>query len=62
MAYADYHDLMAMTEEMLSGMVKDIHGSYKIQYHPNGPDHPPVEIDFTPPFKVLLSLFFYSNM
>jgi len=51
MAYADYHDLMAMTEEMLSGMVKAIHGSYKIPYHPNGPDHPAVEVDFTPPFR-----------
>jgi lysyl-tRNA synthetase, class II len=29
-AYADYNDLMAMTEEMVSGMVKDICGSYKV--------------------------------
>ena len=26
-------------------------GSYKIQYHANGTDQPPVEIDFTPPFR-----------
>ncbi|CAG9839031.1 unnamed protein product [Diabrotica balteata] len=52
MAYADYNDLMTITEEMVSGMVKSIHGSYKIQYHPNGPDDDQVvEIDFTPPFK-----------
>eukprot|EP00696_Hemimastix_kukwesjijk_P006742 gnl/Hemi2/1854_TR656_c0_g1_i1.p1 gnl/Hemi2/1854_TR656_c0_g1~~gnl/Hemi2/1854_TR656_c0_g1_i1.p1 ORF type:complete len:621 (+),score=274.96 gnl/Hemi2/1854_TR656_c0_g1_i1:257-1864(+) len=51
MAYADYHDIMAMTEEMLSGMVKQICGSYKIQYHIDGEDQPPVEIDFTPPFR-----------
>jgi lysyl-tRNA synthetase class 2 len=50
-AYADYHDLMAFTEEMLSSMVLAIKGSYKIQYHANGPDAPPVEIDFTPPFR-----------
>ncbi|KAK2575842.1 hypothetical protein KPH14_007217 [Odynerus spinipes] len=51
MAYADYHDLMAITEDMISGMVKTIHGSYKVVYHPNGPEGDPVEIDFTPPFK-----------
>jgi lysyl-tRNA synthetase class 2 len=50
-AYADYHDLMAFTEEMLSSMVFAIKGSYKIQYHANGPDAPPIEIDFTPPFR-----------
>lgn len=42
-----------MTEEMVSGMVKEIKGSYKIQYHANGPDADPVEIDFTPPWKRL---------
>ena len=36
MAYADYEDLIAMTEKMVSGMVKSIFGSYKIQYHPEG--------------------------
>ncbi|KAG0618883.1 hypothetical protein M758_4G098400 [Ceratodon purpureus] len=50
-AYADYQDLMKVTEEMLSGMVKEITGSYKILYHSNGLDQPPIEIDFTPPFK-----------
>jgi len=51
MAYADYNDLMSMTEEMLSGMVKDINGSYLLTYHANGADKPPITIDFTPPFK-----------
>lgn len=33
-------------------MVKAIHGSYVIPYHPNGPDtEPALEVDFTPPFK-----------
>ncbi|EEB13620.1 predicted protein [Pediculus humanus corporis] len=51
MAYADYNDLMEITEKLLSGMVKTIFGSYKIKYHPKGPDDEEVEIDFTPPFK-----------
>merc|ERR1719199_1143853 len=38
MAYADYNDLMAMTEEMISGMVKQIHGSYLLPFHANGLD------------------------
>lgn len=49
-AYADYEDLMNMTEEMLSEMVKEITGGYTIQYSPK-PGMPEVEIDFTPPFK-----------
>ncbi|KAI8367546.1 lysyl-tRNA synthetase [Radiomyces spectabilis] len=53
MAYADMHDLMEMTEELLSGMVKSLFGTYKIQYHPQGPDAPALDIDFTPPFKRL---------
>ena len=51
MAYADYNDLMTLTEELISGIVKDIHGSYIVKYHANGENEPPVEIDFTPPFK-----------
>ncbi|XP_072936806.1 lysine--tRNA ligase isoform X2 [Epargyreus clarus] len=50
MAYADYNDLISMTETMLSGMVKSIHGTYKIKYHPDGPEGEEVEVDFTPPF------------
>ena len=33
------------------GMVKAVTGGYKVQYHEHGPDHPPLELDFTPPFK-----------
>ena len=51
-AYADYNDLMSFTEELLSQMVKSIHGSFKIQYHPDQDNNPEkvYEIDFTPPF------------
>lgn len=37
-AYADYNDLIRMTEEMISGLVLAIKGSYKITYHPDGPE------------------------
>jgi lysyl-tRNA synthetase class 2 len=30
MAYADYSDLVEITEKLLSGMVKAIFGSYKV--------------------------------
>ncbi|EZG45152.1 lysine-tRNA ligase [Gregarina niphandrodes] len=59
-AYADYHDLMELTEHLISSMVKDLTGSYKIMYDPDntGAENPgvetkksePVEIDFTPPW------------
>jgi lysyl-tRNA synthetase class 2 len=53
MAYADYQDLMTLTEDMVSKIVFDIRGAYKIPYHPDPKDHPDkvVEIDFTPPWK-----------
>ncbi|KAL2546150.1 Lysine--tRNA ligase [Forsythia ovata] len=51
MAFADYNDVMELTEEMLSGMVKELTGGYKIKYHANGSDSDPIEIDFTPPFR-----------
>ncbi|KAJ4709295.1 Lysine--tRNA ligase [Melia azedarach] len=51
MAFADYNDLMDLTEKMLSGMVKEITGGYKIKYHANGLNNDPIEIDFTPPFR-----------
>ncbi|PSR94737.1 Lysine--tRNA ligase [Actinidia chinensis var. chinensis] len=51
MAFADYYDLMELTENMLSGMVKELTGGYKIKYHANGLDNDPIEIDFTPPFR-----------
>ena len=52
MAYADYHDLMDMTEELVSEMVFKICGSYKIPFHPQDPDRDEVEeIDFSRPWK-----------
>ncbi|GAX83481.1 hypothetical protein CEUSTIGMA_g10906.t1 [Chlamydomonas eustigma] len=50
-AYADYKDLLDLTEHLISQMVLEIKGSYKIQYHSNGPDADPIEIDFTPPWR-----------
>jgi len=53
MAYADIHDVMEITEKMLSGLVKYIKGSYKFTYYPDGRTTPEtsVALDFTPPFK-----------
>ena len=42
-----------MTEKMISGMVHSMFGSYKVKYHPEGPEGPEWEVDFTPPFKRL---------
>ncbi|KAF2956540.1 lysine--tRNA ligase [Marinitoga sp. 38H-ov] len=43
-AYADYTDMMKLTEDVLSYVVEKIHGTTKINYQG-------VEIDFKPPFK-----------
>jgi lysyl-tRNA synthetase class 2 len=55
MAYADYNDLMDMTEELVSGMAKAITGSHKVVYHPDqkGPNDlgEAVVIDFSPPWQ-----------
>lgn len=54
MAYADYSTIMDLTERLMSGMVKSVHGTHTIKYHPDGADavtgaeH---DIDFTPPFR-----------
>jgi lysyl-tRNA synthetase, class II len=50
-AYADYNDLMDMTEAMVSQMVLEIKGSYKIKYNAEGPESDPIDIDFTPPWR-----------
>jgi lysyl-tRNA synthetase class 2 len=47
-AYADYHDLMDMTEQMLHGMVQEITGSSQITIDRDGET---VTIDFTPPYQ-----------
>jgi lysyl-tRNA synthetase class 2 len=43
-AYADYYDIMELTENLLSTLVYKQYGSYKAIYQDK-------EIDFTPPFK-----------
>lgn len=52
-AYVDYNDVMNMMEELLSGLVHSLFGTYKVKYHPNGREHESdvMEIDFTPPFR-----------
>ena len=53
MAYADYNDLMDITEDMLSKMVKELTGSFILKHHPD-PDNNPdqvIDIDFTPPWR-----------
>jgi len=56
MAYADYNDLMDLTEHLLSEMVKEITGDYKIKYHMfSNPEVPStvqeIEIDFARPWR-----------
>eukprot|EP00416_Gambierdiscus_australes_P031831 CAMPEP_0171091050 /NCGR_PEP_ID=MMETSP0766_2-20121228/32203_1 /TAXON_ID=439317 /ORGANISM="Gambierdiscus australes, Strain CAWD 149" /LENGTH=553 /DNA_ID=CAMNT_0011549107 /DNA_START=52 /DNA_END=1713 /DNA_ORIENTATION=+ len=51
MAYADYHDLMDITEDLISSMVLNIKGTYKVEYHPDGPEGDAIEIDFSPPWR-----------
>ena len=43
-AYADYNDMMTLTENLVSTLVKEQFGSYKITYQNT-------EINFEPPFK-----------
>ncbi|TDH66188.1 hypothetical protein CCR75_004908 [Bremia lactucae] len=50
MAYADYNDLMTLTERLFSEMVKEITGGYTITIQKEAGEEP-VTIDFTPPFK-----------
>lgn len=51
MAYADVYDLITITEEMVSGMVKAITGSHIVKYHPHGPEGEELTLDFSTPFK-----------
>ncbi len=43
MAYADYKDLLDLTEDMLSKMVLELTGAYKIKIHPD-PTKPEKEL------------------
>lgn len=51
-AYADMYDVMDLTEELVSGLVKEITGGYVIKYHPD-PHDPEVEmtINFEKPWR-----------
>lgn len=39
---------MDLTEDLVSSLVKELTGGYVIQYHADGPQEPPITIDFTP--------------
>jgi len=43
-AYADYTDMMELTEEMIVSLVQEIFGTLKVKYQN-------VELDFTPPWR-----------
>ncbi len=45
-AYADYNDVMKMLEEMVSGIVRELNGSYEIKYGDE-------TINFQPPWPVI---------
>ncbi|KAI9219724.1 hypothetical protein BC828DRAFT_406444 [Blastocladiella britannica] len=51
MAYADVNDLMALTEQLVEGMVKYVTGGTKIKYNPEPDSDKCYEIDFKAPFK-----------
>ncbi|CAN6636976.1 lysine--tRNA ligase, mitochondrial [Trichomonascus vanleenenianus] len=50
-AYADVYDIMDTTELLFSEMVKEITGSYKVTFHPDGPEGKALEIDWSRPWK-----------
>jgi hypothetical protein len=46
-----YTHTHSLTHSIVVAIVKDIVGSYKFQYHPDGPEGRTLEVDFTPPFR-----------
>lgn len=55
MAYADYNDMMSMTEDLLCAVAMEIKGSLQFVYEPNKRDAKDVKVDldFSTPFKRL---------
>jgi lysyl-tRNA synthetase class 2 len=49
MAFADVYDIMDMTEELLSGMVKEVHGSHKTVLHRD--ENTVYDINWAPPWR-----------
>ncbi len=49
-AYADYKDLIEITEKLISGLVYSMKGTYIVNYQPD-PEKPAKTVDFTPPWK-----------
>ncbi|MDQ2670857.1 MAG: lysine--tRNA ligase [Gemmatimonadota bacterium] len=49
MAYADYHDVAAMAEEVIAGLVREITGGPMLERTDDAGN--PVTLDFTPPFR-----------
>jgi lysyl-tRNA synthetase class 2 len=52
-AYADYHDMMEITEEIIAGAARDVIGSYKIAPKREGEAPAEAVIDYTPPWPRL---------
>lgn len=55
MAYADYNDIMEMTEELVSGLVQEMFGTDTVVYSPQkrGEEVEAVEMSFKRPFRVI---------
>ncbi len=56
-AYATYEDLIALTEDMISSLVKGLYNTFKIEYQGT-------ELDFTPPWRRITvrdAILKYSN-
>merc|ERR1712004_81135 len=49
MAYADYEDLMRISEDMISKLVYHVCGSYKVKFNPDSETD--YEMDFSPPWR-----------